>query len=107
MKKIFGERLKELRIQNYRRLRKFAELVGIDIIELDKIEKGLKAPPQDDKFIKKVIFWLNLDSCEAEELKKLWKKPFKPKKQKTDKINYVKWERLLKITKWFNKNENR
>ena len=106
MTQIFGERLRELRIQNYRRLRKFAELIGLDIVELDNIEKGIKSPPQDYKFIKKVIFWLNLNSCEAEELKKLWKKPFKPKKQKVDKINSIKWKRLLEITKWF-KHENR
>jgi len=107
MNKIFGERLKELRIQNYRRLRKFAELIGMNIIELSRIENGIEAPPQDEKFIKKVIFWLNLNFDEAEELKKLWKKSFKYRKQTVDKINFIKLKRLLKITKWFDKNENK
>ncbi len=116
MGKCFGDILKELRLEKGKGIRKFAEILKMDFSKLSNIERGLVAPPQDISFLKRIVYYLDLDSFNSKRLKKVWKKPFKYKKQKKRNLLVIHatntdgssagWKKLLEISYWLNKKEN-
>jgi transcriptional regulator with XRE-family HTH domain len=68
---MFGEFVKEKRIEKGVSLREFSKLIEVDPSNWSKVERGLNPPPQDDGTLRKIAEALDiqLDSPLWEELK--------------------------------------
>ena len=68
---MFGEFIKEKRIEKGVSLREFSKLIEVDPSNWSKVERGLIPPPQDDGTLRKVAeaLGIQLDSSLWEELK--------------------------------------
>ncbi len=58
--KLFGERLKELRLERRITLRKFSQMVGIDPGNVSRIERGKINPPQELEKLEQIALILGL-----------------------------------------------
>ena len=65
---MFGEFIKERRINKGISLRKFCKRVEIDASNWSKVERGLLAPPQDEERLRKIAWALDIKFGSA-----LWK----------------------------------
>jgi transcriptional regulator with XRE-family HTH domain len=68
---MYGEFIKQRRIDKSITLREFCKLIEVDASNWSKIERGLLAPPQDEEKLKKIAETLNIeDGSESwEEMK--------------------------------------
>lgn len=58
---MFGELIKERRIERGLTLREFSRLAEVDPSNWSKIERGLMAPPQDEERLEKIASVLNIE----------------------------------------------
>lgn len=68
---MFGEFVKETRLKKDIGLREFCRILSLDASNWSKIERGMLAPPQDEKKLKQIAKVLGIDikSDEFTELK--------------------------------------
>jgi len=70
---MFGEFIKERRINNGISLREFCKRIEVDASNWSKIERGLLGPPQDEKKLKKIaeVLKIKVGSAPWKEMKDL------------------------------------
>jgi transcriptional regulator with XRE-family HTH domain len=59
---MFGQFIKNLRIEREIGLREFCRLLSIDASNWSKVERGVLPPPQDEKKLKKIATVLGIDA---------------------------------------------
>jgi len=67
----FQEYLKGLRLSRELGLREFAHMIGMDVGNYSRIERGLSDPPQKEETIKAIVKALRLSKDEARQLSDL------------------------------------
>jgi transcriptional regulator with XRE-family HTH domain len=70
---MFGEFIKERRINNGISLREFCKMIEVDASNWSKIERGLLGPPQDEEKLEKIaeVLKIKVGSAPWEEMKDL------------------------------------
>jgi transcriptional regulator with XRE-family HTH domain len=70
---MYGEFIKEIRMNKEMTLREFCKLVEMDASNWSKIERGLLAPPQDEEKLKKIarVLGIKIGSDTWKEMKDL------------------------------------
>lgn len=70
---MYGEFIKNRRIDRGIGLREFCRAIGVDASNWSKVERGLLAPPQDDGKLKEIagVLSIEIDSAEYFEMKDL------------------------------------